>query len=193
MAKAKKSVALIPIEAAAEMAKLAAEIHHHDELYHQKDAPEISDAAYDKLRNRYRELREEFPHLAPKNDPEKKVGAAPAAAFSKVTHAMPMLSLNNAFSDEDIEDFIAGIRRFLKLDDKDLAFMAEPKIDGLSCSIRYEKGKLVQAATRGDGAIGENITANVRTIKSVPHELKGSHPDVVEIRGEIYLKLEDFL
>ena len=175
------------------MAKLAAEIHRHDELYHQKDAPEISDAAYDKLRTRYRELLEEFPHLAPKNDPEKKVGAAPTAAFSKVTHAMPMLSLNNAFSDEDIEDFIAGIRRFLKLDDKDLAFMAEPKIDGLSCSIRYEKGKLVQAATRGDGTTGENITANARTIKSVPHELKGAHPDVVEIRGEIFLNRDDFM
>jgi len=192
--KTAKNAAITPIEAAAEMAKLAKDIRRHDELYHQKDAPEISDAEYDALRARYKKLHTEFPHLAPKDDPEKKVGAAPATGFSKVTHTMPMLSLGNAFSDEDIEDFLASIRRFLKLgEDEKLAFMAEPKIDGLSCSIRYEKGKLVQAATRGDGTVGENITANVRTIKSVPHELKGAHPDVVEIRGEIYLTRDDFM
>ncbi|HUY69018.1 MAG TPA: NAD-dependent DNA ligase LigA [Alphaproteobacteria bacterium] len=182
-----------PIEAAAEMARLAKEIRHHDALYYQKDAPEISDADYDALRRHYHALHEQFPHLAPKDDPEKKVGAAPAAAFSKVTHRMPMLSLNNAFADEDIEDFLAGIRRFLKLDeDEKIAFMAEPKIDGLSCSLRYEKGELVEAATRGDGTTGENITANVRTIKDVPHHLHKPYPDVVEIRGEIYLDLADF-
>ncbi len=194
MPKQKKSLEITPLEAAAEMAKLAEEIYHHDKLYHQKDAPEISDAEYDRLRANYKKLHEQFPELAPKNDPEKKVGAAPATGFGKVTHAMPMLSLGNAFKDEDIEDFIAGIRRFLKLaDDEKIAFMAEPKIDGLSCSLRYEDGKLVQAATRGDGTTGENITANVQTIKSVPHKLKGSHPDVVEIRGEIYLNRADFL
>jgi DNA ligase (NAD+) len=192
--KTAKKEELTPIEAAAEMAKLAKEIHHHDVLYHQKDAPEISDADYDALRAHYRALRGEFPHLAPKDDPEKKVGAAPASAFGKITHALPMLSLNNAFKDEDIEDFIAGIRRFLKLGENEkIAFVAEPKIDGLSCSLRYEDGKLVQAATRGDGMIGENITANVRTIKSVPHQLKGAHPKVAEIRGEIFLELDDFV
>jgi DNA ligase (NAD+) len=191
---ARKEMSLTPIEAGAEMAKLAKEIRHHDMLYHQKDEPEISDADYDALRQRYNALHKEFPHLAPKDDPTKKVGAAPAAAFSKITHAVPMLSLNNAFGDEDIADFIGGIRRFLKLSEsEDIAFMAEPKIDGLSCSLRYEKGRLFQAATRGDGTIGENITANVRTIKSVPHELKGTFPEVVEIRGEIYLKLADFM
>ncbi len=185
---------LTPIEAAAEMAHLAKQIAHHDRLYHQKDAPEISDAAYDALRNRYRALHEQFPHLAPKDDPEKRVGAAPAAGFSKVAHAVPMLSLNNAFSDEDIEDFTARIRRFLNLpDDEALAFMAEPKIDGLSASLRYEGGKLVQAATRGDGTTGENITANVRTIKNAPHTLHKPHPDVVEIRGEIFLNRDDFM
>jgi DNA ligase (NAD+) len=193
MVKTKKLTTPTPIEAAAEMARLAKDIRRHDALYHQKDAPEISDADYDALRERYRELHKQFPHLAPKDDPEKKVGAAPAAGFSKVAHAVPMLSLNNAFKDEDIEDFIAGIRRFLKLsDDEDIAFMAEPKIDGLSCSLRYEKGKLVQAATRGDGTTGENITANAHTIASIPHQLKGAYPDALEIRGEIYLERNDF-
>ena len=191
--KSPKSVATTPIEAAAEMADLAKQIRHHDTLYHQKDAPEISDAAYDVLRERYKTLHDEFRHLAPKDDPEKRVGAAPAAGFSKVTHAVPMLSLNNAFSDEDIADFAGRIRRFLQLPETEpLVFIAEPKIDGLSASLRYEKGKLVQAATRGDGSIGENITANVCTIKSVPQELKKPFPGVVEIRGEIFLNREDF-
>ena len=176
------------------MASLAAQIAHHDLQYHQKDAPEISDADYDALRNRYRVLHEQFPHLAPKNDPEKKVGAAPAAGFSKVQHALPMLSLSNAFTDEDVTDFTDRIRRFLQLsDDTTLAFMAEPKIDGLSASLRYEHGELVMAATRGDGTVGENITANVRTIKNVPHTLHKPYPDIVEIRGEIFLEREDFI
>ncbi len=195
MKKSSKSTAsLTPLEAQAEMARLAQEIAHHDALYHQKDAPEISDAAYDELRKKYRALRDEFPHLAPKDDPEKRVGAAPAAAFSKVKHSVPMLSLSNAFSDDDVGDFVARIRRFLQLpDDTPLAFMAEPKIDGLSCSIRYENGKLVQAATRGDGATGENITANVRTIKNVPQTLKGHAPAIIDVRGEIYLDKQDFI
>lgn len=185
---------LTPIEAAAEMAELARQIAHHDRLYHQKDAPEISDADYDALRTRYRLLREQYPHLAPKDDPEQRVGSAPAAGFSKVSHAVPMLSLNNAFSDEDVENFATRIRRFLQLpDEENLAFMAEPKIDGLSASLRYEKGELVIAATRGDGTTGENITANVRTIKNVPHKLQKPFPDVVEIRGEIFLNRDDFI
>lgn len=194
MKKTLKQDKLTPIEAAAEMAALAKQIEHHDIRYHQKDDPEISDAAYDALRNRYRALHEEYPHLAPKNDPEKRVGAAPATGFGKVTHAVPMLSLNNAFTDEDIEDFAQRIRRFLQLPDNEpLTFMAEPKIDGLSASLRYEKGILVQAATRGDGTTGENITANVRTMKNVPQKLHGKYPDIVEMRGEIFLNRDDFM
>lgn len=184
---------LTPIEATAELASLAHQIEHHDVRYHQKDDPEISDADYDALRNRYRILHQKFPQLAPKNDPEKRVGAPVATGFSKAQHVVPMLSLNNAFSDEDIEDFSNRIRRFLQLpDDELLSFMAEPKIDGLSAAVRYEKGVLVQAATRGDGTTGENITANVRTIKNVPHKLKGTYPDILEMRGEIFLNRKDF-
>jgi len=194
MKKVLSSPSLTPLEAQAEMAALAKQIAHHDVLYHQKDAPEISDADYDALRVRYRALREAFPELAPKDDPEKRVGAAPAAAFSKVKHVVPMLSLNNAFSDEDVIDFVARIRRFLQLsDDKSPPFVAEPKIDGLSASLRYEGGKLVQAATRGDGTTGENITANARTIKNVPKTLAAPFPVVVEVRGEIFLNRQDFM
>jgi len=178
---------------AQELTQLANEIERHDILYHQNDAPEISDAAYDALRTRYRALREAHPDLIPPNDPEKKVGAAPAAGFGKVTHKVAMLSLGNAFSDEDITDFVARIRKYLQLGDSDtLAFMAEPKIDGLSASLRYEKGRLVLGATRGDGSVGENITANVMTIKNIPHRLHAPFPDILEVRGEIFLKREDF-
>ncbi|MDR3425083.1 MAG: NAD-dependent DNA ligase LigA [Alphaproteobacteria bacterium] len=180
--------------AAADLAALARQIAYHDVLYHQKDAPEISDAAYDALRLRYRKLLAEFPHLRPDGDPESRVGAAPVAGFGKVTHAMPMLSLANAFTDEDIEDFVDRIRRFLQLPKDDVPeFMAEPKIDGLSASLRYEKGALAIAATRGDGATGENITANVLTIADVPKKLNAPFPDIVEIRGEIYMNRDDFL
>jgi len=176
------------------MAELARQIAHHDILYHQKDAPEISDAEYDELRARYRALREAFPDQAPIDDPEKHIGAAPAPAFTKVTHAVPMLSLNNAFTDQDVGDFIMRVRKFLHLDgNATLAFLAEPKIDGLSASLHYEKGKLVQAATRGDGTTGENITANVRTIKNIPLTLQKPFPDVAEIRGEIFLNRKDFV
>jgi DNA ligase (NAD+) len=185
---------LTEIEAAADLADLAHQIAHHDVLYHQKDNPDISDAAYDDLRARYRELLAAYPHLKPKHDPEVRVGAAPAAGFGKVTHAMPMLSLSNAFSDEDIEDFVMRIRRFLQLpEDAALVFVAETKIDGLSCSLRYEKGELKIAATRGDGTVGENITANVITIADVPRKLRAPYPEVVEVRGEIYMNREDFL
>ena len=175
------------------MALLADKIAHHDIMYHQKDAPEVSDADYDALRQRYYLLREEYPHLAPENDPERRVGAAPASGFTKVTHSLPMLSLSNAFTDNDITDFIDRIVRFLQLSsDTAVAFMAEPKIDGLSASLRYENGVLVQAATRGDGMTGENITSNVRTIKNIPHKLNKPFPAVIELRGEIYMTRSDF-
>ena len=189
-----KTEAPPPIEAAAEMAKLAEQIHHHDKLYHEKDAPEISDADYDALRQRYKKLHEAFPHLAPKDDPEKKVGSAPAAGFSKVTHVVPMLSLANAFTEDDVTEFVDRIRRFLQLpENANLEFVAEPKIDGLSCSLRYEEGALAVAATRGDGAVGENITTNVQTIRDVPKKLQAPFPDILEIRGEIYMNRDDFL
>ncbi|NCC02439.1 MAG: NAD-dependent DNA ligase LigA [Proteobacteria bacterium] len=202
MAKAKRTkdtLEITPLEATARMAVLAKEIERHDILYHQKDAPEISDAAYDALRKEYQSLHEYYPNLAPKGyNPEKKVGAQPAAGFTKITHAVPMLSLGNAFTDEDVEDFILRMRRFLNLDhDAPISLMAEPKIDGLSASLRYEKGKLVQGATRGDGTVGENITTNVMTIASIPHTLTSSTkypvPDVVEVRGEIYMNRDDFM
>lgn len=179
------------------MHELAAKIAYHDRLYYQNDRPELSDEEYDNLRKRYHMLHERFPLLAAiakDGDRERIVGSAPAAGFSKVTHAVPMLSLNNAFTAEDVDDFVGRIRRFLQLPASEpLAFMAEPKIDGLSATLRYEKGALTIAATRGDGAVGENITANVRTIKNVPHKLRGPCPDVVEIRGEIYLDRNDFI
>ncbi|MDE1900890.1 MAG: NAD-dependent DNA ligase LigA [Alphaproteobacteria bacterium] len=189
----KKKAEMTELEAAAEMADLARQIAHHDRLYHQKDAPEITDAAYDALRARYRVLLDKFPHLKPVDDPESRVGAAPAAGFSKVAHAVPMLSLANAFSDEDVAEFVTRIRRFLQLpDNAEIAFVAEPKIDGLSCSLRYERGILTVAATRGDGAVGENITANVMTIADVPKKLRAPFPDILEIRGEIYMNRDDF-
>ena len=194
MKKNSKADDITPIEATAEMADLADQIAHHDVLYHQKDAPKISDRDYDNLRKRYTVLKAAFPSLVPKNDPDRRVGSAPAAGFSKITHSVPMLSLSNAFSREDIEDFVGRIRRFLQLPEKDpIAFIAEPKIDGLSASLRYENGTLAYAATRGDGTTGENITANVRTIKNVPHHLHKPFPSVVELRGEIYIDRDDFL
>ena len=159
-------------EAAAELETLAAEIAHHNRLYHTDDAPEISDADYDALVRRNAELERQFPHLVREDSPSRLVGAAPAAHLSKVRHALPMLSLENAFSDEEVADFLARIRRFLSLaDDAEVALTAEPKIDGLSCSLRYEKGVLVLAATRGDGATGEDVTLNARTIQDIPQRL----------------------
>jgi len=182
-----------PLEARAEMAQLAEKIAHHDTLYHQKDAPEITDAAYDTLRARYRALHQAFPDQVPSHDPEEKVGAAIAEGFSKIKHSVPMLSLGNAFTDQDVEDFEARLRKFLNLDETvPVTWMAEPKIDGLSASLRYEKGELVLAATRGDGQTGENITGNVRTIKNIPHKLSAPFPDILEVRGEIYMDRPSF-
>ncbi|MGQ9365426.1 NAD-dependent DNA ligase LigA [Azospirillum sp. ST 5-10] len=181
-------------QARAELAALAAEIAHHDALYHQQDRPEISDAAYDALARRNAAIEEAFPDLRRADSPSLRVGAAPAAGFRKVRHAIPMLSLGNAFAPEDVAEFVGRIRRFLSLpDDTAVAFQAEPKVDGLSCSLRYEEGRLVLAATRGDGAEGEDVTANVRTIRDVPDRLPAPCPAVVEVRGEVYMTRDDFL
>jgi len=181
-------------EAKAELARLAREIAHHDERYHAEDAPEISDADYDALRQRNAAIEARFPDLVRADSPSKRVGVAPVEAFGKVRHEVPMLSLGNAFADEDVTDFVARVRRFLGLGgDESVAVTAEPKIDGLSISLRYERGRLVQAATRGDGSEGENVTANVMTIKQIPRVLKGKDvPELIEARGEIYLAHADF-
>jgi DNA ligase (NAD+) len=186
--------AMSELEAQADITRLAAEIARHDVLYHQNDAPEITDADYDSLRRRYAALEARFPQFKPRQSAGDLVGAAPLAAFGKVTHRVPMLSLGNAFSDEDVADFVARVRRFLGLGENDpLDITAEPKIDGLSIALRYENGRFVEAATRGDGAEGENVTRNVETIRSIPKQLKGKDvPEVMEVRGEIYYRHIDF-
>ena len=179
-------------EARAEHHRLGAEIAEHDRRYHGEDAPTISDAAYDELRRRYTALEAAFPELADAESANRKVGAPPSEKFAKVRHAVPMLSLGNIFADEEVEDFCARVRRFLGLRvDAPLAMVAEPKIDGLSCNLRYENGELVQAATRGDGFEGEDVTANVRTIRAIPNRLDGA-PSIFEARGEVYMRQEDF-
>ncbi len=180
-------------EANAELKRLAAEISEHDVRYHSQDAPTISDAEYDALRLRNAALEERFPELVLADSPSKRVGAAPQEKFGKVQHRVPMLSLGNAFDDEDVTEFLGRVRRFLNLPEStEIEVTAEPKIDGLSISLRYEGGKLVQAATRGDGAEGENVTANVLTIRDVPAKLEGKAPAVLEVRGEIYMSHKDF-
>jgi DNA ligase (NAD+) len=184
---------LTAMEAGLKHAALAAEIVKHDQAYHEQDAPLVSDADYDALRKQLNALEAEFPHLLTGESPSHKVGAAPSGKFAKVNHRVPMLSLANAFNDDDVKEFVGRIRRFLNLEDAvPVPLVAEPKIDGLSISLRYEGGTLVEAATRGDGATGENVTANVRTISDVPQQLRGDVPAVFEVRGEIYMSADDF-
>jgi len=179
--------------ARAEHGRLGAEIAEHDKRYHGEDAPSVSDAEYDALRRRYLALEEAYPDLAGADSLSRKVGAAPSEKFAKVRHAVPMLSLGNIFADEEVEEFCARVRRFLGLNEEtELAVTAEPKIDGLSCSLRYERGRLTQAATRGDGYEGEDVTANVMTLAAIPKALHGA-PDVFEARGEVYLAHADFI
>lgn len=193
-------MSLIPVadlteaQAVEELERLADTLATHDIAYHQQDNPTISDAEYDALKRRNLDIETRFPHLVRDNSPSMRVGAARAEQFAPVRHGVPMLSLDNAFSNEEAEEFDARVRRFLRLSPSEtLAYTAEPKIDGLSASLRYEKGVLVQGATRGDGQTGEDVTANLRTIADIPHRLKGSGwPDVIEVRGEVYVELEAF-
>jgi DNA ligase (NAD+) len=186
---------LTEAQAKAEHVRLEAEISKHDAAYYQKDAPIVSDAEYDALRRRYEAIENAFPNLRTPESLSRKVGAAPARGFAKVRHTLPMLSLENAFGEQDVLDFIERIRRFLRLPtDEDIAFMVEPKIDGLSLSLRYEGGELIAGATRGDGVEGEDVTANVKTLEDVPKKLPGRGiPDVCEVRGEVYMTKSAFL
>jgi DNA ligase (NAD+) len=186
---------LTQAQAKTELKRLAQEIAAHDERYYQNDAPAISDADYDALRRRNAAIEARFPALVLADSPSRRVGARPARGFAKLRHAVPMLSLDNAFSDEDVTDFVDRIRRFLRLPaDEPLAFTAEPKIDGLSLSLRYEGGRLVNGATRGDGIEGEDVTANVKTLENIPHELRGRRvPARCDIRGEVYMTKSAFL
>jgi len=182
--------ALTPSQAAAELETLARDIAHHDKLYYSKDAPELTDAEYDKLRKRNAAIEARFPDLVREDSPSMRVGAAPAEKFGKVRHSVAMLSLDNAFDAEDARAFVARVQRFLNLD-KPPAITAEPKIDGLSASLRYENGKFVQGATRGDGREGEDVTANLRTLADIPQTIKGA-PAVLEVRGEVYMEKAAF-
>jgi len=184
---------LTEAQAVTELRRLAREIAAHDRRYYQEDAPTVSDAEYDALRRRNGEIEARFPELIRKDSPSRRVGAAPSGRFAKVRHAVPMLSLDNAFVDGDVREFVARIHRFLRLEEP-VAFVAEPKIDGLSMALRYEGGELTRAATRGDGFEGEDVTANIRTLQDVPQRLKGKAiPDICEVRGEVYMTKSAFL
>ncbi|MEP6444691.1 MAG: NAD-dependent DNA ligase LigA, partial [Hyphomicrobiales bacterium] len=179
-------------QAQQELARLSKALSEANSDYHGQDAPQLSDADYDALKRRNVAIEERFPALKRADSPTEMIGSAPADGFSKVTHAVSMLSLANAFNDEDVTEFDSSIRKFLGLGaNQKLAFTAEPKIDGLSLSLRYENGKLIQAATRGDGSTGENVTANALTIADIPTQLKNA-PDILEVRGEVYMSHSDF-
>src|SRR5437868_10165113 len=182
-------------QAQAELERLAAEIGAHDRRYYQEDAPTVSDAAYDALRRRNEEIEGRFPALVRADSPSRSVGAQPSQKFAKVRHTVPMLSLGNAFADAEVAEFVERVRRFLRLPaDERAVFTAEPKIDGLSCTLRYENGRLVRGATRGDGTEGEDVTANVRTLADIPKELRGKNaPGICEVRGEVYMTKSAFL
>jgi DNA ligase (NAD+) len=185
---------LTEAQAKAELARLAKEIGGHDKRYYQEDAPTVTDAEYDTLRRRNASIEARFPELIRSDSPSRRVGATPTGRFAKVRHAVPMLSLDNAFAEQDVVDFVARIRRFLKLGEDEILFSAEPKIDGLSMSLRYEDGELVTGATRGDGAVGEDVTANIKTLADVPKRLHGKKiPRVCEVRGEVYMAKSAFL
>jgi DNA ligase (NAD+) len=186
---------LTKAQAKVELKRLALELEAHDRRYYQEDAPSVTDAEYDALRKRFNAIEARFPEFVTSDSPSQKIGAQPSGRFAKVRHAVPMLSLDNAFAEQDVLDFAARIRRFLKLGEDDrIGFSAEPKIDGLSMSLRYEGGELVTAATRGDGAVGEDVTANIRTLEDVPKKLKGRNvPDICEVRGEVYMTKQAFL
>jgi DNA ligase (NAD+) len=197
-AKAKKALVdvekLTKAQAKVEHMRLALELEGHDKRYYQEDAPSVTDAEYDTLRQRFNAIEKRFPEFVSAESPSQKVGAAPSGRFKKVRHAVPMLSLDNAFAEQDVIDFAGRIMRFLKLPDDKIDFSAEPKIDGLSMSLRYEGGELVTAATRGDGAEGEDVTANIRTLEDVPQKLKGRDvPNICEVRGEVYMTKKAFL
>jgi DNA ligase (NAD+) len=182
-----------PLEAQAEHARLVEEIRSHDERYYRDDAPSVPDADYDALRKRLIAIEEKFPDLVTAESPTQRVSGAASEKFEKAKHGQPMLSLDNAFDGEDVTDFVGRVRRFLNLKDEEIAFTAEPKIDGLSANLRYEKGRLVLAATRGDGETGEDVTVNIKTIKEIPQTLKGKDiPDLIEIRGEVYMTHDEF-
>ena len=183
---------LTEAEAAAELAKLAAEIAHHDRAYHQKDAPEITDAEYDALRRRNASIEARFPSLIRPDSPSSKVGDAPESGFAKLRHRVPMLSLDNAFDAGEFAEFCARAKRFLGRTEP-LVLVAEPKIDGLSINLTYEHGRFTRGATRGDGSEGEDVTANLRTMKAVPDRLDGHAPALIEIRGEVFMTKADFL
>ena len=178
-------------EAKQELAYIASEMAKSDIAYYQNDNPYLTDAEYDSLKRRNEELEKIFPHLKRKDSPSQKVGAPILSAFKKVTHRFPMLSLGDVFSSEEVDDFIMGVKRFLNTS-KDITFMAEPKIDGLSFSARYENGRFVQGATRGDGITGEDITENLKTIRQLPQHIEGNVPEILEIRGEVYMAKSDF-
>jgi DNA ligase (NAD+) len=181
-------------QAEAELERLAAEIAAHDRRYYQEDAPSVSDDIYDALRKRNEAIERRFPQLIRPDSPSRRVGAAPAQKFAKVRHSVPMLSLGNAFSDDEIAEFVERVRRFLRFTpDQKIVFTAEPKIDGLSCTLRYEHGRLTRGATRGDGMEGEDVTANVRTLADIPKQLRGKAPEVCEVRGEVYMTKSAFL